>query len=37
MWTIVSTIGTVPYCASKYIVEITQPTLNENKHRVINS
>ena len=36
MITIVSTIGTVPYGTSKYLVEIIQPTLNKNKHRVIN-
>ena len=35
MRTIVSTIGTVPFGTSKYLVEIIQPTLN--KHRVINS
>ena len=35
MRTIVSTIGTVPYGTSKYIVEIIQPTLNKNKNRVI--
>ena len=32
-----STIGTVPYDTSKYLVEIIQPTLNKNKHDVINS
>ena len=32
---IVSTIGTVPFGTSKYLVEIIQPTLN--KHRMINS
>ena len=37
MRTIVSTIGTVPYGTSKYLVEIIQPTLNKNMHRVINS
>ena len=37
MRTIVSTVGTVPYGTSKYLVEITQPTLNKNIHRVINS
>ena len=31
-----STIGTVPYGTSKYLAEIIQPTLNKNKHRVIN-
>ena len=35
--TIVSTIGTAPYGTSKYLVEIIQPTLNKNKHRVMNS
>lgn len=37
MRTIVSTIGTVPYGTSKYLVKIIQPTLNKNEHRVINS
>ena len=37
MRTIVSTIGTAPYGTSKYLVDIVQPTLNKNKHRVINS
>ena len=37
MKTIVLTIGTVPYGTSKYLVEIIQPTLNKNKHRVVNS
>ena len=32
-----STIGTVPYGTSKYLVEITQPTLNKNMHCIINS
>ena len=32
-----STIGTAPYGTSKYLVEIIQPTLNKNKHRVMNS
>ena len=32
-----STIGTAPYGTSKYLVDIVQPTLNKNKHRVINS
>ena len=36
MRTIVSTIGTAPYGTSKYLVDIIQPTLNKNKHRVIN-
>ena len=29
--------GTAPYGTSKYLVNIIQPTLNKNKHRVINS
>ena len=37
MTTIVSTIGIVSYGTSKYLVEIIQPTLNKNIHRVINS
>ena len=37
MRTIVSTIGTVPYGTSKYLVEIIQVTLNKNKHCFINS
>ena len=37
MRTIVSTVVTAPYDTSKYLVEIMQPTLNKNKHRVINS
>ena len=37
MRTIVSTIGTAPYGTSKYLVDIIQPTLNKNKHRVISS
>ena len=37
MRTIVSTIGTAPYGTSKYLVDIIQPTLNKNKHRIINS
>ena len=32
-----STIRTVPYGTSKYLVEIIQPTLNKKIHRVINS
>ena len=31
------TIWMVPYGTFKYLVEIIQPTLNENKHPVINS
>ena len=34
---VVSTIGTVPYGTSKYLVETIQPTLNKNIHCVINS
>ena len=37
MRTIVSTIGTVLYGTSKYLVEIIQPTLNKNINLVINS
>ena len=37
MRTIVSTIGTVPYGTSKYLVEIIQPTLNKNINHIINS
>ena len=37
MRAIVSTIGTAPYGTSKYLVDIIQPILNKNKHRVINS
>ena len=37
MRTIVLAIGTVSYGTSKYLVEITQTTLNKNKHCVINS
>ena len=37
MRTMVSTIGTVIYDTSKYLVEIIQATLNKNKHCVINS
>ena len=37
MRTIVSTIGTPPYGISKYLVELVQPTLNKNIHRVVNS
>ena len=33
----VSTIGSPPYGTSKYLVKITQPTLNKNKHRVLSS
>ena len=31
---IVSTIGTPPYGTSKYLVDIIQPTLNKNQHKV---
>ena len=37
MRTIVSTIGRVPYGLFGYLVERIQPTLNKNKHHVINS
>ena len=37
MRAIVSTIETVPYGTSKYLVEIIQPTLNKNIHRVTDS
>ena len=37
MRTIVPTNGTVTYSTSKYLVEIIQPTLNKNIHRLINS
>ena len=37
MRVIVSTIETVPYGTSKYLVKIIQPTLNKNIHRVIDS
>ena len=37
MRTIVSTIGTVRYGTSEYLVEIIQPTLNKNINRIINS
>ena len=37
MRTMMSTIRTVPYGTSKHLVEVIQPTLNKNKHRVINS
>ena len=33
----VSAFGTVPYGTSRYFIEITQTTLNKNKHRVISS
>ena len=34
---VVSTIGTPSYAISKYLVDLIQPLLNENPHRVINS
>ena len=34
---IVSTIGTPPYGISKYLVDISQPTLNKNKDKVKHS
>ena len=37
MRTIVSTIGAIPYGPSKYLLEIIQPNLNKNIHRVIHS
>ena len=37
MRVIVSTIGTPPYGISQYLVELIQPTLNENKYKVTNS
>ena len=37
MRVIVSTIGTPPYGISKYLVDIIQPTLNKNHHKVKNS
>ena len=37
MRTIVSTMGTLPYGTSKYLVDMIKRTLNKNKHRVINS
>ena len=37
MRTIVSTIGTPPYGISRYLVNIIQPTLNKNIHKVQNS
>ena len=36
MRTIVSTKEIAPYGTSKLLVDIIQPTLNKNKHRVIN-
>ena len=37
MRVIVSAIGTPPYGISKYLVDIIQPTLNKNQHKVKNS
>ena len=37
MQVIVSTIGAPPYGISKYLVDIIQPTLNKNHHKVKNS
>ena len=37
MRVIVSTIGTPPYGISKYLVDIIQPTLNKNQHKLKNS
>ena len=37
MRVIVSTIGMSPYEISIYLVDIVQPTLNKNKHKVNNS
>ena len=37
MRTIVSTIGTPAYGISKYLVEIIQPTLNQNNNKIQNS
>ena len=37
MRAVVSTIGSPAYGTSKYLVEVIQPTLNKNKHRVLNS
>ena len=34
MRVIVSTIGTPPYGISKYLVDISQPTLNKSKDKV---
>ena len=37
MRVIVSTIGTPPYGISKYLVDMIQPTLKKNQHKVKNS
>ena len=37
MRVIVSTIGTPPHGISKYLVDISQPTLNKNKGKVKHS
>ena len=34
---IVPTVGTTPYGISKYLVDIIQPALNKNKHKVKHS
>ena len=34
MRTIVSTIGTLAYGISKYLIEIIQPTLNKNNNKI---
>ena len=36
MRAVVSTIESLAYGTSKYLVKIIQPTLNKNKHRVLN-
>ena len=37
MTAVVLTIGSPPYGTSKYLVKIIKPTLNKNKHSVLNS
>ena len=37
MRAVVSTIVSPPYSTSKHLVKIIQPTLNKNKHRVLNT
>ena len=37
MRVVVWTIGSTTYGISKYLVKMIQPTLNKNKHRVLNS
>ena len=34
---VVSNIGSPAYGTSKFLVKLIQPTLNKNKHRVLNS